>query len=72
MEVAPLKPFLESETLSYILTNIDSRFLNKELYLCKIVLKMSLDEVYDMPTFMRRDFLNYKQQDGQTTDDIFE
>lgn len=65
MEGALLNPFLESETLSSSLTNIDPNYLTRELYFVRTTLNMSLDEIYGMPTSMRREFLNLKRSDNE-------
>ena len=63
MEVALLKPFLGSETLFSSLTNIDDRMYTEEIFRCVSYLKISLNEIYDMPTFLRRNFIKLNNKD---------
>jgi hypothetical protein len=65
MEVALMTPFLPSETLSSSLTNIDSGFLSREVYSLKTAIGLSIDEIYTIPTYMRREFLNFKMRENE-------
>lgn len=64
MEAALLKPFLGLEIIFSSLTSIDTNFLNREIFMCKTWLNLSLNEIYDMPTFMRREFYNMKREEN--------
>lgn len=66
MEVALSTPFLPSETLSSSLTSIDSGFLSREMYSLKTAIGLSMDEIYTIPTYMRREFLNMKMRENET------
>lgn len=60
-----MTPFLPSETLSSSLTNIDSGFLSREVYSLKTTIGLSIDEIYTIPTYMRREFLNLKMRENE-------
>ena len=63
MEVALSKPFLGSETVYSSLTSIDDGVFNEEIFRCVTYLKLSLNEIYDMPTSMRRNFIRLNNKE---------
>jgi len=58
-----MKPFLDSGMIYSSLISIDEALLNEEIFRCVTYLKLNLNEIYDMPTFMRRNFIRLNNKE---------